>query len=487
MLTRASHAEPSPLLRTAPPAPYRLLRAEAGDPAWSRPALIAIVLLAAGLMLVEVTRSGYGNTYYAAGALAASHSWTAFFTNAADLSGYVSLDKGPLPDWMMGLSGRVLGFGSLSVMLPNALCGVASVVVLYDAVRRALGHQIALGAALIMALTPVAVLVGRYNTPDALLLLLLICAAWSLTVAMQSGRTRDLLLCGAFVGLAFNTKMLEAYIVLPALAVAFLFAGRGSVKRRLAQLTAAGGVLLLVSISWFGSMMLLPASDRPYVGDSTGNSWFELILNGNGVRRVGGNGSAFGSEVEGRLLRLFSHHVGGQIAWLLPLALVGIVIGLYTTWRSRRADPAFGAYLLWSAWGLLCFAVFSFSVGIFHAYYTSLLAPPVATLSAAALLTLWRAARASRTAALALAIVIGAISRAELCPARPRGWISALAAMGGIRVRVRCGRRGDRAAPARVVRRIDDGWACNECGRGRAARRPGRLLDRDRRPGTDRL
>jgi 4-amino-4-deoxy-L-arabinose transferase-like glycosyltransferase len=409
VLTRASHAQPA-LLRSAPQARHRLLGVEADDPAWTRPALIAIVLLAAGLMLVDVTRSGYGNTYYAAGALAASHSWTALFTNAADLSGFVSLDKGPLPDWMMGLSGRVFGFGSFSVMLPNALCGVTSVIVLYDAVRRALGHQIALGAALIMALTPVAVLVGRYNTPDALLLLLLVCAAWSLTVAMQSGRTRDLLLCGAFVGLAFNTKMLEAYIVLPALAVTFLVAGRGSVRRRLGQLAAWVGVVLLVSLSWFGSMMLLPASDRPFVGDSTGNSWFQLILDGNGLRRVGGNGNAFGSEVDGRLLRLFSHHVGGQIAWLLPLALIGIVIGLFTTWRSRRADPAFGAYLLWSTWGLACYAVFSFSVGIFHAYYTSLLAPPVATLSAAALVTLWRAARASHTAALALATVIGGIS-----------------------------------------------------------------------------
>jgi 4-amino-4-deoxy-L-arabinose transferase-like glycosyltransferase len=373
---------------------------------WSRPALIAVALMAAGLMLIDVTRSGYSNTYYATGAFAASHSWTALFTNAADLGGYVSLDKGPLPDWMMGLSGRLFGFGSFSVMLPNALCGVATVVVLHDAVRRTLGHQIAIVAALMMALMPVAVLVGRYNTPDALLLLLLVCAAWSMTVAVQSGRMRELLLCATFVGLAFNTKMLEAYLVLPALAAAFLVAGRGSVRRRLGELAAAGGVALLVSLIWFGSMMLLPAGDRPYVGDSTGNSWFQLILGGNGIRRITGSGSAFGRDIEGSLLWLFSRHVAGQIAWLLPLALAGLVLGLVTTWSSRRTAPTFGAYLLWSTWALAGYAVLSFSAGIRHAYYTSVLAPAVATLAAAALVTLWRTARGSPIAALGLAIVV---------------------------------------------------------------------------------
>jgi len=376
------------------------------DPAWSRPALIAVALLAAGLMLVELTRNGYGNTYYAAGALAASRSWTALFTNAADLGGYVSLDKGPVSDWAMGLSSRVFGFGSFSVLLPNALAGVATVIVLHDAVRRAFGHQIAIVAALMMALTPVAVLVGRYDSPDAMLLLLLVCAAWSMTRALQSGRTRDLLLCGAFVGLAFNTKMLEAYIVLPGLALAFLAAGHGPRRRRLAQAGAAAGVMLLVSLAWFASMMLVPAGERPYVGDSNGNSWFQLILGGNGVKRVAGSGNTFGSDFPGRLLRLFSHHIGGQIAWLLPLALAGLVLGLRTTWSSRRKAPAFGAYLLWGGWGLVGYVVFSLSVGLFHAYYTSLLAPAVATLAAALLVTLWRAARGSPSAAFALAIVL---------------------------------------------------------------------------------
>jgi 4-amino-4-deoxy-L-arabinose transferase-like glycosyltransferase len=388
----------------------RLPQAQDDVPAWSRPALIAVVALAAALMLLDVTRSGYGNTYYAAGALAASHSWSALFNNAADLGGYISLDKGPLPDWLMGLSGRVFGFGSFSVMVPNALYGIATVLVLHDTVRRALGHQIAIVAALIMALTPVAVLVGRYNAPDALLLFLLVCAAWALTVAVESGRLRELFLCAVLVGFAFNTKMLEAYLVLPALALAYLVAARRSLRTRLGELALAAGVTLLVSILWFASMMLVPAGDRPYVGESSGNSWFRLILDGNGIERVTGSAGAFARNFESNLLYLFSRHVAGQIAWLLPLALVGLVLGLLTTRSSRRNDLAFGAYVLWGTWALVGCVVLSFSAGTRHAYYTSLLAPAVATLAAAALVTLWRSARGSPIAATGLAFAVAATS-----------------------------------------------------------------------------
>ena len=357
-------------------------------------------------MLVDITRSGYGNSYYATGALAASHSWSALLDNAADLGGYVSLDKGPLPDWLMGLSGRVLGFGSLSVMLPNALCAIATVVVLHDAVRRALGHEIAILAALIMALTPVVVLVGRYNAPDGLLLLLLVCAAWSLTVAVQSGRLRELLLCAVLVGLAFNTKMLEAYLVAPALALSYLLAARRSLRRRLLELALAACVTLFVSLLWFGAMMLVPAGSRPYVGESSDNSWLQLILGGNGVERVTGSSGAFGRHLEANLLYLSSAHVAGQIAWLLPLALVGLGLGLRETRSCPPASFAFGSYVLWGTWAFTGCVVLSFSAGTRHAYYTSLLAPAVAALAASALVTLWRAARASRAAASATALSV---------------------------------------------------------------------------------
>ncbi len=410
--------------------------AQIQEPAWSRPALIVVVALAAALMLVDVTRSGYGNSYYATGALAASHSWSALFDNAADLGGYVSLDKGPLPDWLMGLSGRVFGFGSLSVMLPGALYGIATVVVLHDAVRRALGHEIAILAALIMALTPVAVLVGRYNAPDALLLALLVGAAWSVTVAVQTGRLRALLLCAILVGLAFNTKMLEAYLVVPAFGLAYLLAARRSLRRRLLELALAACLALFVSVLWFGAMMLVPASGRPYVGESSDNSWFQLILGGNGVERVTGGAGAFGRHLEGNLLYLSSAHVSGQIAWLLPLALVGLGLGLLQTRGSPRASFAFGSYLLWGTWMVVGALVLSFSAGTRHAYYTSLLAPAVATLAAAAFVTLWRSARASPAAASALALsVLGTSAVSFAILANVAGffpWLRWIALAGGV-------------------------------------------------------
>jgi 4-amino-4-deoxy-L-arabinose transferase-like glycosyltransferase len=381
-------------------------REEGEEPSWSRPALIAILALSAGLMLIEVTRSGYSNGYYAVGALAASRSWGAMFHNVADLGGFTSLDKGPLPDWLMGLSARLFGFGSFSVMIPDALYGIATVAVLHDTVRRALGYRIALLAALIMALTPVAVLVGRYNNPDALLLLLVVGAAWSLTLAVESGRLRELLLCAVLLGLAFNTKMLEAYLVLPALVLAYLVSGPRSIPRRLLALAFAAALMLLVSLLWFTAMMLVPASGRPYVGDTTKNSWFQLIVEGNGVQRVTGSAGAFGRHAESNLLYLASSHLAGQISWLIPLAALGLLIGLLSSWRSRHANLAFGAYLLWGTWAVVGCLVLSFSAGTRHAYYTSLLAPAVATLAAGALVMLWRAARTSTRAAIALAIVL---------------------------------------------------------------------------------
>lgn len=406
-LSHVPVADPiAPLLAQSADSGHRPPPIREDGPVWSRPALTVVLALAAALMLVEVTRSGYGNSYYATGALAASHSWSALFYNAADLGGFVSLDKGPLPDWLMGLSGRVFGFGRFSVMVPSALYATATVALLHDTVRRALGHEIAILAALMMALTPVAVLVGRYNAPDALLLALLVAAAWSLTVAVQTGRMRELLLCAIFVGLAFNTKMLEAYLVAPALAFAYLLTARRSLRRRLLELVLAACLTVFVSLLWFGAMMLVPASGRPYVGESSDNSWFQLILGGNGVERVTGSAGAFGRHLEGNLLYLSSGHVAGQIAWLLPLALLGLGLGLVGTRRSPRTSFAFGSYVLWGTWAIIGCAVLSFSAGTRHAYYTSLLAPAVATLASAALVTLWRASRRSPTAAGALALSI---------------------------------------------------------------------------------
>jgi 4-amino-4-deoxy-L-arabinose transferase-like glycosyltransferase len=388
-----------------------LLRGRPADPAWSRPALLGVALLAGLLMLWGLTVNGYANTYYSSAVYAASHSWSAFFYNALDLSRYVSMDKTPLSIWMMALSARVFGFSSFTMLLPDALCGVACVVVLHDAVRRTLGPRAAILAALMLALTPVTVLMSRFNNPDALLVLLLVCSAWATVRAIETGRTRHLLLAGLLVGLAFNTKMLQAYLVLPALALAYLYAGPGRVRRRVAQLLGAGALTFVVSAAWVGAMMLIPASERPYVGDTLHNSWWELIFEANGLNRVGSGGAAGAGGPVGfggaqGVLRLFDAEVGAQIAWLLPLAVLGLVVGLWVHRRAPRTDPARAAYMLWGTWALVSFAVFSFALNLFHPYYTSALAPAVAVLAAGGLLALWDRARASRLSAATLAVAL---------------------------------------------------------------------------------
>ncbi|MBV9816754.1 MAG: glycosyltransferase family 39 protein [Solirubrobacterales bacterium] len=408
------------------------------DPWWSRPGLIAVGALAGGLVFWALTVSGYANSWYADAALAASRSWKAFFDNAADLSGVVTLDKGPLSDWMMGLSGRILGFSSFSMLLPDALCGVASVVLLHNVVRRTLGHRAALLAALTLALSPVSVVMARYNNPDALLALLLVAAAWALVRAIESGRLRHILLCGAFVGLAFNTKMLEAYIIVPGLAVAFLIASRGGLRRRIGHLLAGGVVMIVVSFAWFGTMMLIPAASRPFVDSTTNDSWFSLIFGYNGLSRLTGGGrGGFGGAGAGRrlsggaqelfggrhfgaggfgglrsstgLTRLFTGaDVGGQIGWLLLFALAGLIAGLWATRRAAREDRARAAYVMSGLWALAGFVVFSFAQGTFHPYYTSAMAPAVAVLAGGGAVLLFDRARTGWGWAAALAAAVAA-------------------------------------------------------------------------------
>jgi 4-amino-4-deoxy-L-arabinose transferase-like glycosyltransferase len=452
-----------PSLRSRAEARARLVaRGNEADPAWSRPLLWAVALLAGVLGFWGLTRNGYANTYYSEAAQAASRSWTAWITNALDVSGSDSLDKGPLSNMVMGLSGRVLGFSSFSMLLPEALAGIGSVLLLHNLVKRTLGHRPAILAALILALTPIVVAMTRFNNPDAILLMCEIAAAWALVRALESGRTRHLLLCGLLVGLAFNTKMLEAYLVVPGLVLTYLIAGRPKLGKRMAQLTAAGVAMFSVSFVWYGAMMLLPAADRPWVGDTTDNSWFSLIFGANGLSRVsgseGGPGGGFGGAAGP--LRLFDSVVGGQIAWLIPLAIGGLGLGVWSRRRAPRTDLARSAYILWGGWGLVCWAIFSFQAGIFHPYYTTLMAPAVAVLAAGGVVLGWDRARRSVawSAILGLALTGTAVFGAVLL-GRASGFVTWLApvaivlaaASGGALVVLRV--KGLSARPV-VVRRL---------------------------------
>jgi 4-amino-4-deoxy-L-arabinose transferase-like glycosyltransferase len=377
---------------------------------------IALIALLSGLLSIwGLPRSGFANTYYAEAAQAASRSWSAWLTNATDASLSVSLDKGPLPNMMLGLSGRVLGFSSFSLLLPEALCGVGAVLLLYDTVRRTLGRNVALLAAAMLALTPIFVAMSRFDNPDALLVLLEVAAAWALVRTLQSGRTAHVLLCGMFVGLAFNVKMLQAYLIVPGLAAALLLAGQGSVRRRIAQLAAGAGAMVAVSFAWYGTMMFVPASSRPWVGDTTDNSWFSLIFGANGLGRVsgvgagpggGGPGGATGFGGTAGLARLFNDIVGGQIAWLLPLAALGLALGLWALRRAPRADLGRAAYVLWGGWALVTWLVFSLAAGVFHPYYTTALAPAIVVLAAGGLVLMWQRSRESDAWTLALAAAL---------------------------------------------------------------------------------
>jgi 4-amino-4-deoxy-L-arabinose transferase-like glycosyltransferase len=261
--------------------------------------------------------------------------------------------------------------------------------VLHHLVRRWAGEAAALLAALAFALTPVAVLIFRYNNPDALLTLLLLLSAWGLWSALETGSTWKLGLAGAALGLAFLTKMLMAFLVVPAFVVVYLACGRGRIVRRLGQLAAPIAGIALVGGAWLAAVSLWPGPSRPYVGGTTGNSWFDLILG-----RTGGylSSTSVTGQMSGDsgLLRIFNTALGGQISWLLPLALAGLVAGLWTTRGARRTNKTRAGYLLWGLWTLVMIAVFAFVQGTFHSYYTVVLAPGVAALAGAGSVELWR-------------------------------------------------------------------------------------------------
>jgi 4-amino-4-deoxy-L-arabinose transferase-like glycosyltransferase len=409
-MSTSAPALPAATSRPTLPARARSwVRGRSDDAAWVRLALVAVIALAAVLCLWNLTANGYSNTYYAAAAKAASVSWKAWFFGSLDPGSFVTVDKPPLSLWLMGLSARVLGFSSFSILLPQALCTVAAVGLLYATVRRAFGPAAGLVAASALAITPVSVAIGRVNNPDALLVLLMVAAAALLMRAVESGRTKHLAWCGALVGLAFMTKMLQGWMLVPALGAVYLLAGPPRLLTRVRQLAIAGLTMVAVSAAWPLAVALWPGS-KPYIGGSTDGSVWDLILGYNGFGRLTGaednmgGGSSFGGSAG--LWRMFNEQVGGQVAWLLPLAAVSLVAGLWMTRRAPRTDRRRAGWLLFGIWALVHVVVFSSQQGIFHPYYVSALAPAVAALAGAGLVALWRAAR---TSVVALLVLDGAV------------------------------------------------------------------------------
>ncbi|MHA3702782.1 glycosyltransferase family 39 protein [Jatrophihabitans sp. YIM 134969] len=361
-------------------------------------ALGGLLLGTALLYLVNLSASGWANQFYAAAVQSGTRSWKAFLFGSLDWSNFITVDKPPAALWVMGLSARVFGVNSWSILVPQALEGVAAVAVLYAAVTRLAGWGAGLLAGAALAVTPVAALMFRFDNPDALLVLLMTAAAYATVRACENGRTRWLVLVGVLVGFGFLTKMMQAFLVVPGFAAAFLVAAPGSWWTRIRSLLA-GGLALVVSAGWWIALVeLWPSGSRPYVGGSTNDSILELVFGYNGIGRlsggsnngaVGGGTGGFSSSDTG-LSRLFGSEMGGQISWLLPAALVALAALVWLTWRAPRTDRLRAATIVWGGWLVVTALVFSFAQGIIHAYYTVALAPAIAALVGLGVGALWR-------------------------------------------------------------------------------------------------
>ncbi|ACU35670.1 ArnT family glycosyltransferase [Actinosynnema mirum] len=392
-----------------------------------RPHLPLLVLLlgTAVLYLYRLGDSGWANAYYSAAAQAGATSWKAWFFGSSDASNAITVDKTPASLWFMGLSARLFGVNAWAVLVPQALMGVGSVWLLHATVKRTSGEAAGLLAGAVLALTPVAVLMFRFNNPDALLVLTLVAAAYCAVRATESASWRWLALAGVAVGLGFLAKMLQAFLVLPALGLVYLLAAPTTWGRKALHLTGALGAVVVAGGWWVLAVELVPASERPYIGGSQGNSVLELALGYNGLGRLtgdevgsvgGGAGGGWGGTGWARLL---GSEMGGQIAWLLPTAVILLIAGWWAGTRGDRVGLG-----LWGGWLLVTGGVFSFMNGIIHAYYTVALAPAIGGLVGTGAVALWR----RREDPVAAAALSGAVAVTALqCYLLLLDWSSPLA------------------------------------------------------------
>jgi len=475
---------------------------------WGRIALVAVVLLSIFLNFFQLGQNGYGNLYYAAAVKSMGDNWHNFFFASFDPGGFVTIDKPPLGFWLQTMSTKIFGFTPFSIFLPQALCGVLAVLLLYSLVRRHFGVVAGLLAALALAVSPISVVTNRNNTIDGTLALALLLAAWAVIHASETGKLRWLLLSGVFVGLGFNIKMAEAYLVVPALGMAYLLCAPHKIWTRIWHLLLAALVMLVISLSWALTVDLMPASQRPYVGSTQTNSEMSLAFGYNGLNRlrIGGNrsdrnqsdtgssnknttanshsssspgtsgtgqqgGSAFTgntgeptnqqpSQLQGSNngnaggfanaanraqqlqggggafesgtpgpLRLFSVSLGGQIAWLLPFALLAIVALVWQRRFNFQKDRQQLGLVLWGFW-LLTMAVFFTVDASFHQYYMTEMAPGLCALVGIGLVVMWKQYRNSgwRGWLLPIALVVTAAAQIYMLTSYPSWsyWLSPL-------------------------------------------------------------
>ncbi|MBA4380545.1 MAG: hypothetical protein C0393_07730, partial [Anaerolinea sp.] len=388
---------------------------------WHYLALGAVLVLAIWLHFYHLGQEGYGNLYYAAAVKSMLMNWHNFFYASFDPAGFVTVDKPPLGLWVQTASAALLGLSGFSLMLPQAIAGVLSVLLLYYLVRRVFGPTAGLLAALVLAVTPISIAANRNNTMDSQLVLTSLLAAWAVILAAEKGKLRYLLLGFLLVGAGFNIKMLQAYMILPALYLLYLFAPPLAWWKRILHLGLATVVMIVVSLSWAVIVDSIPVDQRPYIGSSEDNTVMELIVGHNGVRRLGVIAGWFGlagpgprppsgqypgqppqgaqspqggqypglppqgtqppsqpgqlpqggrypgqppqggqpNQPRGMLrdetgeagpLRLFNEQLGGQASWLLPLALLALVIAPWGVRFTKPLAREHAALLFWGAW-----------------------------------------------------------------------------------------------------------------------------------------
>ncbi|AKS36357.1 glycosyl transferase [Mycolicibacterium goodii] len=428
------------------------MEVEAASPGSSRPTAarspaerIAFALLLAGtaaLYLWNLSISEWANPFYSAAAQAGARDWIAMLFGSSDPANAITIDKTPAALWVIDLSVRLFGLSSWSVLLPQALEGIAAVAVLYAAVRRAAGWPAAFLAGAVLALTPVAALIFRFNNPDALLVLLLVVAAYCVQRGIEKDASRWwFVAAGVAVGFGFLAKMLQAFLVLPAFAAAALVARDRPLTERIGDLVAAG-TAMVVSGGWYLVLVeLWPSESRPYIGGSQNDSIVELALGYNGLGRLTGaeTGGLGNSNFDVGAGRLFGSQMGADIAWLLPAAVVCLVAGLVVTRRAPRTDRTRAALIIWGGWLLVTAVVFSYMNGIVHPYYTVALAPAIGAVIGIGGTVMWQRRNDIRAAtAMAATVLVTAILAAVLLARHgdPMSWLRGTVAAGGVAVAV---------------------------------------------------
>ncbi len=438
--------------RSAPSRLPRFWRSPADQPRWARPALLTIAALA-GLAYGWGMNGAALEAFYGAAARSMSSSWHDFIFGSFDPAGTVSIDKIPGAQWPQALSLRIFGFHVWAIVLPQVIEGVITVLVLYRAVRRLAGPVAAITAAAVLASSPVTVALNRGNVADSLLIMLLVLAADATSAALVSGRARTLALAGLWVGLAFQVKMGVAWLVLPALAGAYLLAAPASARVRLAHIGAAGLVTLVVSLSWISVVSLVPAHDRPYVDGTQNDSLFSQTFEYNGFGRLGGSTVFAGAGHPAQFLvrasesnsapthkvhpswhRLLSGVFGRDDGWLLPAALIALMAALSLRRGRGRRDPLRAALVLWGVW-LLTLAAFFSAGGFPNSYYVAALSPAVGALCGVGAELAWRTRSSQKTRTVLGAAVLCSIGYGIYLlgsGTNVPGWLVPVAALAGV-------------------------------------------------------